>query len=189
MAQLLEEHLRHQKYRRKHLRLGKENPYQLMLGDTPIDFLADANDCATIGKRVLGRGILLNASTGYDFLLTRTITVNCANQDVRVPHPARYIIHKTSVYLENPALRAHDIAIAYYTLSRSPLQNEILEEIERLKKTAICRFVGNELPKHCENKSAPACYAIQKFLLEVGIQEASETVFDYLQKIVSALKI
>lgn len=182
----LEERLSPKKYRRRHLHLGREKPYQLMLGAIPIDFLADEKDCDVIHKKILGRGIILNASRDYDFLLARPLVVDCDNLSIRVPQPARYIIHKISVYLQNRSRRAHDAAIAYYTLSRSPVQDKIVEEIGKLKKTAVCRFVGNELPKRCENKNSSVCFDIQKLFLEAGIRETSETLFEYLKKIIKA---
>ncbi len=183
VARPLEEQFDLKKYSRKHLHLGKEKPYQLMLGDIPIDFLADKSNHDIIAKKILGRGIILNVSQGYNFLLHDSIVVRCEKLNVRVPHPARYILHKILVYLQNQKTRAHDIAIAYYTLSRSPFQNDILKEMKKLEKTATGRFVRCELPKFCENKNSSACLDIQKLFLEVGIRESPDTLFKDLQKI------
>lgn len=172
-----------QKYRHKHLHLGKEKPYQLMLGDIPIDFLADKTSHDIITKKILGRGIILNVSQDYNFILNDSIVVRCEKLNVRVPHPARYILHKISVYLQNQKTRTHDSAIAYYTLSRSPFQNDILAEIKKLRKTPTGRLVQRELPKLCVNKNSPACLDIQKLFLEVGIRELPDTLFRGMQKI------
>lgn len=183
VAYPLEQQLDLKKYRHKHLHLGKEKPYQLMLGNIPIDFLADKKNYPIINKKILGKGIILNVVYDYDFILAHSIVVNCEKLNVRVPHPARYIIHKISVYLKNSKERAHDIAIAYYTLSRSPFQDDILAEIKKLKKTTTGKFVRCELPKRCENKNSPVCLDIQKLFFEVGIEEPQETLLKYLQNI------
>lgn len=120
-------------YKRRHLNLGKERPYKLLFeGKIPIDFLTDDKFYADIHSDVLGEGIILDHFDHYSFLTTDTISVECDGLKVRVPDLSRYIAHKLHVYFEKPRERKRDIAIAYYCLSRSPEQDGIYSNFDKI---------------------------------------------------------
>ncbi len=166
-------------YKRKHLKLGKEKPYQLIFdSDTPIDFLSDPTGAKKIRDKILGKGILVNESPEYNYLLESAFQVNCEGVMVRVPQPIRYITHKIFVYLENQSERKKDLATAYYCLTRSPEPDALLAELGLLKATRVMKTI-----KKVASKTASAVRDIQKSLAMLGIHEDEDEILGIIQQL------
>lgn len=168
-------------FKHRHLILGKEQPYQLLFQNIPIDFLADANEAEYIQKKILGKGILLNATTGYQFLLKEKIPVTCDGLNFYIPQPTRYILHKMSVGLDNVLIRVHDIATAYYVWTRSPEQTEIFTEIKKLREDPVYKQLRKKLKT--ELVKSLITEKICALFREVGIYEEQDDIKLVLEKL------
>ena len=172
------------RYSRRHLRLGKEHPYQLLFhGKTPVDFLTDNHTSNAVKNKLIGGEVILNTVGNYHFLVTEFISVNCSGLNVRVPRASRYISHKLAVYLANPIQRKKDIAAVYFILSRSPQQQLILEELKMLKNEKIIRANQKKIATICKNKSAKAVMDVKEALKLGGMDEDSLDVYEVLSKL------
>lgn len=172
------------RYSRRHLRLGKEKPYQLLFhGKTPLDFLTDSDSSSKVKNQLMGDEIILHTVEGYHFLVADSLTVDCDGCKIRVPRPSRYISHKISVYLDNPDQRKKDIAAAYFILSRSPQRTEILNELEGLKNEKIIQANRKNLAKLCAGRSAKAVKDVKEALKLGGIDEDAGDVYAGLTKV------
>ncbi|HEX5034603.1 MAG TPA: GSU2403 family nucleotidyltransferase fold protein [bacterium] len=169
-------------YNRKHLNLGKEKPWQLVLNsNVEIDFLADAKEADKIRERILGKDVILNESKKYDFLLKEPLEIKCEGVLVRVPQPIRYIIHKIFVYLQNKKDRKKDLATAYYCLTRSPQKDALVLELSQLHSEEILKIIEAERKHFIESQSTPAIRDIQSTLITLGIREDSQDILEGLR--------
>ncbi len=178
----IESEIDHSRFKHKHLRLGHDRPYQLLYNSIPIDFLADEDSIQMISEKVLGQGILINPAKDYKFLFEDCIEVDCDEFRIKVPHPARYILHKMQVYFSNKDYRKKDIAVSYYTLSRTPNQKEILNEMHKLKESAAYLDVVRNLVRYAKNNDSFAVLDIQNAFSEIGIYEDASDILSVLEK-------
>ena len=174
--QTLEKQIDQQHFKHRHLCMGKERPYQLLFENTPIDFLVDERDAKHVQESILGSGIILHATPDYRFLLENKLQVSCEGFVFHVPHPARYILHKTSVGLENLRFRSHDIATAYYVLTRSPEQNVIFKELKTLRKDAFYVLLRKQLSEVLDDPKLGLANKVVSHLREVGVNEDENDV-------------
>jgi hypothetical protein len=172
-------------FSKKHLKMGHENPYQLIYEGIPIDFLADKKALKKVKSQVLGNNIILNTNEGYDYLLTDTIKVTCSDIKLRTPDPARYITHKIFVYLSNHQERQRDIAVAYYCLSRSPKRDEIIQSIKKLKRTKVLQTIRKQLPAVAQSPRSAAIQDVRAVFRRAGREEPAEDVFTELQALMT----
>ena len=180
---LMENLIDQKKFKQRHLKLGKERPYQLLFDNIPIDFLADVDEAAYIQKKILGSSILLNSTHDYQFLLQDKIPITWDGIDFHVPRPARYILHKTSVGLDNIQTRIHDIATAYYVLTRSPEQPQILDELKTLYHDPFYKKLRKKLKSQMDDDKMQLLDQILVLFREVGIYEDTGDVKSELAKL------
>lgn len=176
-------------FQHKHLDLGKETPYQLVYNKLyPIDFLGDPDDADQIVKHLLGKGIILNQSPEYRFLLKDNLKILCSDVSVRVPDIGRYITHKLYIYLKNIFSRKKDLSTAYFCLSRSPNPDELMSDIGKYETNIVSKFIINEMPLYLESKTSLIVKDIQNSLKTIGIVENGEDIFSLLNDLLSTLK-
>jgi hypothetical protein len=124
----------------------------------------------------LGAGIILHATPHYRFLLEDKISVSCDGVSFSVPRPVRYILHKISVGLQNLNLRSHDIATAYYVLTRSPVQKTILDELRALQKDSFYKEFRKQLASSLNNPGLGLTRKVVAHLQEMGMGEDENDV-------------
>jgi hypothetical protein len=172
-------------YTHRHLKTGHLKPYQLIFqGKVPIDFLADKKHADYIHQLVVGKGLLLNVMTEYDFLLDDCISVCCDKLTIKVPAPERYILHKLQVYLERPKTRKKDLAMAYFVLSRSSEQDNIIKKAHKLRSNNTANKIIKKLfQKQPTPTSDFVSDIINSLSIDFGIIEEPSTIVWYLKEL------
>lgn len=182
-----EQHINLNHYKKRHLKIGHLKPYQLLFKDSPVDFLTDEKYEKRVRRHVLGNNVLINTNPGYEYVLEDTITIQCEDVLVRVPHPARYITHKIQVYLNNLQKRQRDIAMAYYCYTKDPVKKAVREYRDQIRQTDVVRAVREGLPGLIQDTRGLAIQDTIKIFRTYGRTEPPVDIRNHLSELVAVL--